>query len=244
MGRAPTVSSKAAEEYAGMKLRPASAEPVPNDAREARMVVRGTHGLAILLERGDKLTGEVSVRRLGRYLSPTAWVLLDPDGETVLEGAASVEEASALDYAAEQDGVHVLAMNSGSNACYATIDNQYVSLVGRNPHFLGATPWLYFHVPGGVEAAWLSLRTDAPGETGKLTVRGPEGEVVAEAETGEEQSKATINLPVTQQNIGKAWSFRITAASKGTCEDLMLSLGSGTGSTLATHPSRSLVGDE
>lgn len=241
MGRAPTVSSKAAEEYAGMTLRPASPEPMPDDAREARTVARGTHGLAILLARGEKLTGEVSVRRLGRYLSQTAWVLLDPDGETVREGAASVEEAAALDYTAEQDGVHVLVMNSGSNACYATIDNQYVSLVGRNPHFLGATPWLYFHVPAGVEAAWLSLRTDAPGETGTLIVRGPDGKAVAEGETGEEQSKVTVDLPLDEHNTGKTWSFRITAASKGTCEDLMFSLGAGTGSTLATDPSRLLV---
>jgi hypothetical protein len=159
----------------------------------------------------------------------------------VLEGAASGEEASVLDYVAQQAGVYVLVMNSGSNACYPTIDNQYVSLVGRNPHFLGATPWLYFHVPAGVEAAWVSLRTDAPGETGKLIVRDPAGEIVAEVETGEEQSRAVINLPLTEQNTGKTWSFRITAASKGTCEDLMFSLGAGTGSTLATDPSRLLV---
>ena len=241
MGRRPSIAAKAAEQFAGMKMQPVSTEPMPAEAAKGALSVRGVHGHAILLKRGEKLTGNVSVRRLGRYLAPTVWVLLDPAGKKVAEGVASIEEEAAVEYAGEQEGVHVLVTNSGSNACRARLDHQYVCLVGRNPHFLGATPWFYFYVLPGVEQASLSLRTDAPGETGKLIVRDPAGNVVAEAETGAEQSKVTIDLPVTAETTGKVWSARITKASKGTCEDLMFSLGPGVAPCIATEPARLMV---
>jgi len=181
------------------------------------------------------------VRRLGRYLNPTAWAVLDPDGETVLEGLASVEAASDLDYVAEQAGTYVLAMASSSNACSATIDNRYWALVGDAPHFLGSTPWMYFYVLDGVDAAMVSLRTDAPGETGKLTVRDPLGEVVFAEETGAARDRVTAQLPVTAGNAGKIWSLRMTGASTGVCEDLTLTLGEGTGRALSPDPSRLLM---
>ncbi len=240
----PTALPEDLTEYAGVPMRPVYDETMPEDATAAAPALRGTHAMAVVLKRGESLTGEVAVRRLGRYLNPTAWAVLDPVGKTVHEGSASVEEDSAIDYVAEQDGTHVLVTNSSSNACAVRIDNQHAALVGRTPHFLGATPWLYFYVLDGVETASISLRTDAPGETAKLTVRDPDGTVVFEEETGANRDTVAANLPLTAANVGKIWSFRVTGASTGVCEDVMFSLGAGTASTLATHPSRLVVESE
>lgn len=237
----PTVLPENIADYAGARMRPLSDAPMPLDAAAAAPGLRGTHAVAVILERGENLSGEVAVRRLGRYLNPTAWALLGPDGKKVAEGSASVEETSHLGYVAEQDGTHVLVMNSSSNACAAKVDNQYAALVGRVTHFLGPTPWLYFYVLDGVETASISLRSDALGETGKLTVRDPEGTVITEEETGAERDTVQVALPLTADNVGKVWSFRISGASTGVCEDLWFTLGAGTAPTLATDPSRVIV---
>jgi PHD/YefM family antitoxin component YafN of YafNO toxin-antitoxin module len=239
----PTALPDNMAEFAGALMRPVSDEAMPDGVADAAPALRGTHAMAVLLKRGEKLTGEVVVRRLGRYLNPTAWAILDPAGKTVLEGSASVEENAAIDFVAEQDGTHVLVMNSSSNACAARINNQHVALVGRTPHFLGVTPWLYFYVLDGVEMASISLRTDAPGETGRLTVRDPDGTIVTEEETGADRDTVQVKLPLTADNVGKVWSFRITGASTGVCEDLWFTLGAGTAPTLATDPSRVIVED-
>lgn len=240
----PTALPDNTAEFAGALMRPVSDEAMPEGVADGAPALRGTHAMAVLLKRGENLTGEVVVRRLGRYLNPTAWAILDPAGKTVLEGSASVEEDSAIEYVAEQDGTHVLVMNSSSNACAAKVDNQYAALVGRVTHFLGPTPWLYFYVLDGVETASISLRTDAPGETAKLTVLDPDGTVVFEEETGANRDTVTANLPLSPEHVGKVWSFRVTGASTGVCEDVMFSLGAGTASSLATHPSRLIVESE
>jgi len=167
--------------------------------------------------------------------------VLDPDGETVAAGAASVEAVSDLDYVAEQAGTYVLAMATSSNTCSASIDNRYWSVVGDVPHFLGATPWMYFYVLDGVDAAMVSLRTDAPGETGTLIIRDPDGVEVFKEETGAATDRVTAQLPVTAENAGKVWSLRMTAASAGVCEDLTLTLGEGVAEALAADAARLVV---
>jgi len=241
IGRRSAVSPMDAARYARLRLRPASEEPVPDEAVQAAFTTRGQHGHAALLEQGERLRATVEVRRLGRYLNATSWAVIDAQGKPVLEGVASVGEASSVDYVAPAAGTYAIATNSGANACRVKAENAHCCLVGTDVHFLGATPWWYFALTPDAERVGLSLRTDAPGETGRLVIKNPAGDVVFDEETGPRKSKVTFDAAVPPALRGTLWSAQVTRASTGACEDLMLRLGAGVVPCLATHPARLLL---
>lgn len=242
--RRPSLAAVVPEALRGRHLVPYSEAPLPAEAAQAAPTLRGTHAHAILLQADETLTATVKVRRLGRYLGPTAWTLLSPDGSRLAEGEASVEEASQVTCEAPEAGLYLLLTASAPNACQVTAANQYTVLVGPELHFLGATSRLHFLCAPDTAALRLTLKTDAPGETGKLSVYDPEGQLVAEGETGPERPSVSLVVPVPEPLRGKTWSLSLGRASQGTCEDLTLTMAEGTLPLLATDPSRLLVAGE
>jgi len=202
--------------------------------------VRGVHGFVVLAEEGDSFNITVKVRRLGRYLDSTTAVLFDPHGEETATEVAGVGADKTIAVETAQAGVYNLVVNTGANACWVYCDARNFALWGDTPHFLSATPRLYFLPRAGAKSFELTLRTDtdSPGETATLTVYDPEGNAVAEGDTVTHKAGYAALVAVPEQFTGKPWSFRLGKAEEGVCEDNQVRLGGDVLPFLATHPSR------
>ena len=245
-GRKTRASTPAAEKLCGAKLRPYTRDQMPAGEAEKAFTVRGVHCFVLLADAGESVTGRVEVRRLGRYLSPCAYVLLGPDGGKLAEGEASIGETAEIDVRAVKSGVHVLVLNTGRNAARACVWNQYFCLAGATLRLLGAQPAAYVHVPPGAKGPTVKLSSDAtgnpeaPGETAMMIVRDAAGRETARGDTV--SGKAfEVALPVYTTAEGQVWEIRLTKASRGILEDLRLELGPGCTSFVATHPARLLI---
>lgn len=248
-GRRWRVPTKPAEEYCGARVKPYTSEPMPEGAEKVAFAVRGQHGFVVLLRAGEELRGRVEVRRLGRYLSPCAFVVLGPDREKLLEGEASLEQPAEVQVTAKKAGLHVIAVNTGRNAARVLVHNQHFCLVGRRLGLLGAQPRAYFFVLPLAEEAHLTLTSeatgdpDSPGETALMAVYDPEGREIARGDTiSGRPFEVRVKVPPPQR--GKAWSLVLAKAEKGVLEDLRLELGPGCSEFIATHPTRLLVPGE
>ena len=209
-------------EYTGGPLRPLSTEPA-GKLPELSCRLRGLHGWGILAKAGEHIKADIKLRRLGRYFSAAGWILRDPDGKEVKSGTAYMGEPGTLDVAAEKDGTYVLFVNSGRNAADVRIENRYHAIWGATPHFLGKSGRLYFHVPKGTTEIRLRLETGSPGETGTMTIYTPDGAAAATGDTTKRAVYAPV-VPVPAGQDGRAWSFEITAAPTGVCEDNMVTI--------------------
>ncbi|HID07401.1 MAG TPA: DUF4838 domain-containing protein [Armatimonadetes bacterium] len=202
--------------------------------------VRGNHTFRLFIRAGEMIDSTVAVRQLGSYMQPTAFVLSDPSGREVMRGCATLAEPAKLNVKATVSGTWTLVVNSGSNGCVVTSQNRYAVLEGPQVHFLGATPKIYFYIPSGVDEAEISLRTSAPGETARLVVFNPDGNEVASGDTVS-TSKCTLRFSIPQKYQGMVWSFRILPASRGTCEDNYINLGTMLPPYLGVHPKSLLI---
>lgn len=209
-------------------------------ARKLSPIARGKHVFALCLQPGEKLSGEVHLRRLGRYTFPATWVMVDEAGKTVAKGEANMEESSPFTVAEAPPGTYTLIADASSNACSVVSPVRGLALAGRQFALLGSQPPLYFYVPPGTASFWIQLETDAPGETGKLQVLNPEGKVVGEGETVAD-GQVQVKVEVAAAEAGQIWSLRLGAASAGILEDLRVGLSESLPPFLSTDPARVLI---
>ena len=249
LGRGRKADPTAGRSLCGAKLRPLTTQPMPADAAKAAFTVRGKHTFVVLAKAGERVRGRVEVRRLGRYLSGAAFVLLSPGGKALAEGAAAVGEAGAFDVVAVQGGVHVLVLNTGRNAARVYVENQYFCLAGRSLHLLGGQPDACICLEPSAQQGTVSLSSpaggsaDAPGETAAMVVFDPDGKEVARGDTTSGRGFEAALEPARGQ-LGKPWRVRIGKAPRGVLEDLTLVLGQGTAGFVATHPTRMLTPEQ
>lgn len=213
---------------------------VPDKALTLAPVVRTRQITALLVAPGEKLTATVHLRRLGRYTNPVAWVVLDEAGKTVAQGQATLEEDGRLEVADAAPGAYTLIADASSNAANIVSPLRGLSLAGNAFSFLGAQPRLYFQVPTGLAGFTLRLETDAPGETGRLRIFDPAGQLAGEGDTVR-NGQAAVIVTVPAGADDKIWSLTLGAAASGLCEDLRVYLDPALPAFLAVDPARLLV---
>ena len=232
-----------AKPYLGVKLEPLTAEPMPTAAAKAALTVRGQHLFVVLARAGDRVRGQIQVRRLGRYLTGAAFALVSPKGATVAKGQAYIGEAAEFDLTADATGAYVLVLDTGRNAARVYCDNQHFCHAGVEVRLLGRQPDAYVCLDPGAGKGRVTLTADGtgdpehPGETAAMIVYAPGGEEIARGDTVSGKPVVAAIEPKPSQ-LRKPWSVRLIPAPKGIMEDLRLSLGPGMSEFVATHPSR------
>ena len=230
--------------YCGASVTPYSSAPMPEGENAKTFTVRTRDSaafFAVLLEAGERIEGRLEVRRLGTYMGGSDYVLFAPDRSKVAEGGAEVGKPVALDYTAQEPGLHVIAVDSSENAARLFLTNPHFCLIGTEAlGLLGAQPRACFIPKKGVEEISLTLSSPSPGETAMLTLFDSDGREVGRCDTVESK-KATINVSVGKAPPGKPWSVTLGPAPKGGFEDLSVDFEDGCAEFLATHPSRLLV---
>jgi len=229
-----------ASELLRTPLKPLLDAPMPKDAAKPRASVRGAHTYLVLLKKGEELKGSVATRRLGRYFDETNYAIFGPDGKPLAQGRAPVVGGPArLSVEAPSDGLYAIVVHSGQNACRVAVANQHCVHAGGSIAFLGQTERLYFATKPSTREVTVGLETPSPGETATLILYNPEGKEVYRGDTTTRGS-IVARAPARGQGI-EVWSFRLTRAPKGVCEDCLITLGEGIYAYLATHPSRLLA---
>ena len=112
-------------------------------------VVRTRQVIALLVQPGEALQADVQLRRLGRYIDPVGYVVLDADGNTVAQGEAKLEGDGHLDLPAADPGVYTLVAESGSNAASVVSPLRGTALCGHDIPFLGPQPGTLLPGAGG-----------------------------------------------------------------------------------------------
>lgn len=246
LGRDMKADAALAAGLRGLELVPLSTAPMPPAAVNSALTIRGRHRFVLLLAAGQRLSGRVEVRRLGRYLSGGAFALVSPSGATLAEGVTAVGEPGTFAVDVAENGVHVLVVNTGSNAARVYADTRYLCLAGRSLALLGGQPAAYVCLEPNAKEGRIALESasggtpEAPGETAAMTVCDPGGAEILSGDTTSGQPVAGT-LVATPSSRGKAWRVDITRAPRGVLEDMTLLLGDGTAPYVATHPSRLLV---
>lgn len=239
-GRAAAIKDPAAHLVGRALLAVPGGTPAPAALKQSP-VGRGRHVFALVVPPGGRLQADIELRRLGRYTNPVSWVVLDEAGKTVAAGEATLEENGTVDLPEAAPGTYTLVADAGSNALRVTSPLTGLALVAREAlPLLGSQPPLYFLVPAGTTSFTVRLESDAPGETGRLQVYDPEGQVVAEGDTVA-TGLAQLDVRVAPNLAGKAWSVKAGPAGKGVCEDLRLTLSAPLPPFLAVAPERVLI---
>ena len=186
------------------------------------MPARGSHTWVALLTAGDVFGATVACQRIGASTAPAQWRLFGPDDRLIARGAVEVGERADIEAPATQDGVHLLAVESGGSVARVTLHNDHAALAGRTVHLLGPADPLFFHVPERTDAFTLTVRSPAPGETVRVRVIAPDGTEAAVGETGPAPTYvAELAVP---QGLDGAWEVRFEKADTGVWEDYSLTL--------------------
>jgi hypothetical protein len=225
------------------RLRQAGAAPLaasapPEDAK-AVLAVRGRHAFVLFAKEGEAVGGRLEVRRVGRYESDCAWILLGPDGARLANGRARLDEPAAVEHTAGREGLYVLVLDTGQNAARFRPRGRGACLLGPRVHLLGAQPRVYFLPMPGAKRLRLALETPSPGETARLVLRDPDGEEVAACDTVAKE-RALVTADVSGAAGGRPWSLDLGKAARGGCEDIEVEFLEGAVPLLAAHPSRLL----
>lgn len=225
--------------YRGEALQPIDLGRPREQSFNVAFPLRGPHGLLIRADKGEDVQVRLSCEQLGSYYDPLTYELYGPSGGILARGAVGIGQTRDVQVAAEQTGICNLLVGAGSNCALVTAQNRYAVLRGRTLHFFGKVPRLFFFVPEGVNAFVILMRTESPGETGKLQIYNPEGRMVF---VGDTTTTSVVRAPV---NVGgdaaKAWSLEVAPASSGVCDDIFITLPSEIPPYLATAPERLLI---
>jgi len=220
-------------------LAPHTDEAVPAKARKAVLTVRGRHAFLIRVGQGEALAGRLAVRRLARYMSRCAYILLGPDGRRIAHGHTPLDEPAEVRQPAGKAGLYTLVLDTGQNAARFHAENRHVCLLGPRMHLLGAQPRAYLLPMPGAKRIRLALESPSPGETARITLRDPDGNEAARADTVASE-RVEVTAEVSQANRDRPWSIDLGKADTGSCEDMTLEIVAGAVPLLATHPARLL----
>jgi len=101
----------------------------------------------------------------------------------------------------------------GAAAAYQTnVSNAGLHLFAKKPTAF------YYYVPSGMESWTLKLATQAPGETARVTLTAPDGQLATTLETGAKASETA-----TLKGHSGFWKIAVNQAAKGSLDDVWLS---------------------
>jgi len=210
------------EGYNGEALRPVADAPAALGGTPI-IPIRKQHMCVVLLKKGERLQARVACHNVGRFKDAAEWRVYGPDDALVARGSVPMRTQAMVDVPATADGPHLLTLGAGGNVVRVSLLSPHAALTGRTIRLLETTAPLHFWVPKGVRRFTLAMESPAPGETAKMTVRDPDGKVVAELATGKKK-QVVARLTVPKAHAGRAWSVVVGKGGPGVLEDYSLTL--------------------
>ncbi|MBC7287984.1 MAG: hypothetical protein H5T86_08055, partial [Armatimonadetes bacterium] len=202
---------------------------------------RGPHVLWVWAgEAGELATLRLACRQVGRYTSPLEMMFSD-QGKPVARATAEVGQVSELSFRAPRAGTLGIEANAGSNSYSVVAGPRHLAVEATEAcpvHLIGPAE-VYFFVPPGAQRFAAVARGQGEGETAKISVVSPTGEVLAEAEAlGGAAAYAEVTNP---SPAGQVWKIVVSKASVGTLEDVTLYLVGDVSPYISLTPSSVLV---
>ena len=194
---------------------------------------RGDYLLLVQAKAGEPVTLQLQHNPLGKQWSQIFYVVHDPDGVRI--AGDGIEERSAeITFTPEVDGLHLMGVSAGDWGGAWRIVSANAPLAIYWPEslhtFRGATR-LYFRVPEGMDVVEVPVTGGSP-ETVRGILRNPEGEVMADQQTGGEVGRVALTADATPG----VWSVELTKADTGTLEDCSVVHGEGLPPVLSLSP--------
>jgi hypothetical protein len=204
--------------------------------------LRYRNPLYILAKAGEPIEARVANLQLAKYRPGTQYVVADPDGKRLLEGAMQVTESATVKFTPDRDGVYLLVADSGNNShSVQLLTGQPCAFKPTEKHPLvvnGIFGRVYFFVPEGVAkfSVFAKAEGQAPGRGGKLTVYSPDGQPAAKV-GGDLGSWTELPVTVPPEMQRRVWCL----SAEELTNDLDVYLSAHTSAYVSTDPQRVLV---
>jgi len=184
----------------------------------ARALVRGDHVLVVATRPGQQV--EIAMRnyKLGANTDPLVWDLRDLQMNRLAAEVIPLQEQGSVSFTAGEGPMYIIGVSAGLNAFALVSSNAPVALLATDRvHMIGHTERLYFTVPEGVTQFTLPIRGGS-GETVRLNVYDPAGELVATGQTTLSEIRAEVPVSVGEHAPG-TWALELTKADEGALDD-------------------------
>jgi hypothetical protein len=166
----------------------------------------------LLCRAGEPVEARVANLQLANYRPGTQYVVVDPDGNRILEGAMQVTESAQVSFVPKSDGVYLLVAESGQNSQSVQVltGQRWAFKAEKSAPFIvnGAFGRVYFWVPEGVTrfSVFVKAEGQAPGRGGKLTAHAPDGSAAAHLE-GDLGSWTEMPVMVSAGLTKRVWAL-------------------------------------
>ncbi len=226
------VSSGPAPAKARVQLAPAL-PPFQQD--EVKPVVR--HGNVLLLLPPKDGTVRLTPQRADGAASFILYSIKTQDNKQVQTGILNPRtpvifkaKANTPYYFYTSAGLTSFQVEGAAAAYQTNISNTGLHLFAKQPTAF------YYYVPAGVESWTLKLATQAPGETAKVSVTAPDGQLATTLETGEKTAETA-----TLEGKSGFWKITVNQAAKGSLDDVWLTFDANLPQWISLEPATPLM---
>ncbi len=228
--------SQAAMRVAGANLVPFSTEDVPEEALNQAFTHRPGATYQVLLEKGERLLGELIALRHAQHTTTNVAVIVSPSGKTLAIVKAAAGQTAPIDLVAPERGVYGISVTCSGAKGQLRITNRYFCLAGPRLTLAEKQPPAYLApLPGSAEIA-LKVAGQGAGEHLNVTFKTPDGAVAFSGNTRDAEDLMTVSLRAATGGKRAAWSLELTNVIEDIGPDLH-----GCEPRLATHPGRLLI---
>lgn len=200
-------------------------------------LVKMRHDNLMVLAAKAGQTVEVTLRNhpVSTYTSRLLWFVKDSGMNPVAEGQFENNQSGVVSFTPAADGIYLFGASAGSCAFSVEKSNVPLALYARSgTSFIHGAQRLYFSVPDGVKQFTMTA-TGARGETVRINVYDPEGNLAASDQTTASKTTVSVTVPAGE-HAGKTWSVALVKADVGVLEDCSLKVGEGMPPTVSLSP--------
>ncbi|MHB8993845.1 MAG: hypothetical protein ACYC63_01180 [Armatimonadota bacterium] len=228
--------SKDARRVAGAKLVPLSTEEVPEAALKQVFTHRPGATYQVLLEKGERLQGELIALRHAHHATSNVAVIVSPAGKTLAIVQAAAGQTAPLDLVAPEEGVYGISVTCSGAKGQLRVTNRYFCLAGPRLTLAEKQPLAYLAPRAGAAEIAFKVAGQGQGEHLDVTLKAPDGTVAFTGNTRDGWVGMTLDLRAATGGQRAAWSLELA----NVVEDISLDL-HGCEPRMATHPGRLLV---
>lgn len=207
------------------QLKISGQAPRRQKAREYPLVkLRTSNALLVSATREQPVQITLSSFRIGQNTTSLTWELKDTQWQNLQTGEIEVQKTGQIEVKVPQDGLYILMLEPGGNACAVKSSNVPLALMAYPiARLIFGAEKLYFSVPQGLAQFKFKLGGGGGIETVKLTVFDPDGNQAAVGQATAQ--KNSLEVPVAAGGkTGQVWSLAIEKADSGVLEDVSLGL--------------------
>lgn len=181
-------------------------------AGEPALILRQTNYLALLPPTGEPPQVILRAERYSpAYSDVLNYTLIGPDSSTLASGEVALGEQLSLPIPGVSQGMHVIELDSGWNACRVdprTTPSAFIAREILPLHTARGAKRLFFYVPRGLKQFSVWLAAETTGEGARIQVIGPDGHTVVEEE-GDYDKPQRVRAEAPAGSDGKVWSLAI-----------------------------------